>query len=79
VRAHGIPEVAIAVGECVTRTGRGVVAPDGGRIWAWRARWAPRVTFLRCDRCGVTLCGDFGSLLAPEAALASAADEAVNS
>lgn len=79
MRGHGIPEAAVEVGVCVTRTGRGVVAPDGGRLWAWRARWCPRVTVLRCDRCGVTLTGDFGALLAPEAALASAVDDAVNS
>lgn len=62
---------AIDVGACVTRThaGRGEVV-DGGRLWAWRPRWSPRVTVVRCDRCGLSMVGDLGARLVPESAVA---------
>lgn len=61
VHPHGISSEAVEVGKCVTRrhVGSGEVV-DGGRLWAWRAEWSPRVTVVRCDRCGLSFAGDVG-------------------
>lgn len=71
-RPHGIPDEAVEVGRCVTRPHRGGgEMVDGGRLWAWRAKWSPRVTMVRCDKCGLSFCGDLGDRLA----VAEAMDE----